>query len=231
MNNDSLHRNTYEKLQASLLPGSGVVHSPEELFADNSGQSYCIKWKRNIAFVVREHVSIGWFYIEKDGQPISNVFHYKKIDDRVLGIMQNLIDEAETGKYDNKKSLDERVILIREQRGLTSYMNKTKWNELLTGLRSIEGLEIRYKTLLDIEEPEDFWEFSGDEGLAYLKASCIEWFEIKDMVIHSECVGRLVDRKITHTSVYEDINRILKQNTISYEYDESKSAFIVYGYK
>ena len=231
MNTDSVNQDTYKKLQGSILPGSGVVHNFEESAGDDSGLSYRIDWRRNISFVVRENHSIGWFYIEKDSQPVSNIFHYKKIDDRILGIMQNLVNEAETGKYDSKRTLDERIILIREQRGLTSYMNKTKWNELFSGLNSIAGLTIRYKTLLDNDEPEDFWDLSGDEYLSYMKPSLIEWLEIKDTVIHSEYAGRLIDPKITYFSVFEEIEKILKMHNINYAYDESRGAFTVYGYK
>ena len=71
------------------------------------------------------------------------LFHYTKIDNDIIRCMQNLINEIEYGKYDNKKTQSDRIQDIIQQKQLTSYMNKTKWQELIAEIRQIDNLQIK----------------------------------------------------------------------------------------
>ena len=97
-------------------------------------------------------------------------------------MMQSLIDEAESGKYNNKKTLSDRIQDVVQQRKLTSYMNNTKWREMLDDFIEIPQLSIMYKTLFDEINPEFFWSVIDDEYLGHMNMAVIEWFKIEDVI-------------------------------------------------
>lgn len=97
-------------------------------------------------------------------------------------MMQSLIDEAESGKYNNKKTLSDRIQDVVQQRKLTSYMNNIKWREMLDDFIEIPQLSIMYKTLFDEINPEFFWRVIDDEYLAHMNMAVIEWFKIEDVI-------------------------------------------------
>lgn len=82
-------------------------------------------------------------------------------------MMQSLIDEAESGKYNNKKTLSDRIQDVVQQRKLTSYMNNTKWREMLDDFIEIPQLSIMYKTLFDeiLEKHHIYFEYEKDSGV------------------------------------------------------------------
>ena len=145
-----MNEEIYNSLRNSLNVRSGILQPNVE-----SEDLFQIIWPGNIAFIVRGNERYGWFYVERNHQEVSSVFHYRKIPGlRDIGLMQNLIDEAETGKYNKKKTLSERIQDVIEQRQLTSFMNNTKWREMLDEIIKIPDLTIRYKSLFDKTEPE-----------------------------------------------------------------------------
>ncbi|MEE3496634.1 MAG: DUF6678 family protein [Butyrivibrio sp.] len=220
----------YDKLQELLEPRSGVVQPYVESDEKLSSVKYKIRWEGNIAFVVEGWENFGWYYVERNGERVSALFHYKKIDDKVPGIMQNMIDEIEGGKYNGKKTLSDKILDVVEKRQLTSYMNKTKWNELFHDIDEIPDLLINYKTLFEEKAPGFFWTIRGDEHFFHMNTAEIEWFAIKDTIKKSEIVGRLLPPKENEYSVREQIESILHEHSISYEYNESEKMFVVYGY-
>ncbi len=63
--------------------------------------------------------------------------------------MQRIIDEIENGKYNNKRTEKEKIKQVVEERNLTSFMNNTKWKELIDSImEKMRGIPIKYKTFL-----------------------------------------------------------------------------------
>ena len=226
-----MSKKIYDKLQELLESRSGVVQPYAESDETVSSVKYKIRWAGNIAFVVQGWEHFGWYYVERNGERVSALFHYKTIDDKVPGVMQNLIDEIESGKYNGKKTLSDKILDVVEKRQLTSYMNKTKWNELFHDIDEIPDLLINYKTLFEEKAPKFFWTIRGDEHFFHMNTAEIEWFGIKDTIKKSEVIGRLLPPKENEYSVRERIESILHEHSISYEYNECERMFVVYGYR
>ena len=200
-----MNEELYNSLCNSLNARSGTLQSN-----DLSDDVFRIKWPRNISFTVHGNQRYGWFYVERDKQQVSSTFRYYKVpDSRSIGIMQNLIDEAETGKYNNKKTLSDRIREAVQQRQLTSCMNNTKWRELLNDLAEIPNLSIRY----------------------YMNMAEVEWFAIDDTIRESTQKGLLLDPEISEESVKDKIEGILKNHNIYFEYEIDSGVFTVFGYK
>lgn len=222
-----MNEELYNSLCNSLNTHSGMLQ-PNDL----SDDVFRIKWPRNISFTVHGNPKYGWFYVERDQQQVSSIFRYRKFpDSRSIGIMQNLIDEAETGKYNNKKTLSERIQEAVQQRQLTSCMNNTKWRELLDALAEIPNLSIRYKMLFDETDPESAWGLSDDEYLYYMNMAEVEWFAIDDTVREYSRKGLLLDPEISEESVKDKLEGILKNHNIYFEYEKDSGVFTVFGYK
>ena len=222
-----MNEELYNNLRDSLNVRNGNLQPnniPDDVFQ--------VKWPGKIAFTVRGNQNYGWFYVERNQQQASSVFHYRKSPDlRTVGIMQNLIDEAEAGKYSNKKTLSDRIRDVIQQRNLTSYMNNTKWHEMLRDIAEIPNLSIRYKSLFDETDPEISWHITDDEYLRYMNLSEIEWFKIDDVTREYSRKGLLLDPEVTEENVKDKIERILEKHSIYYEYESDSGVFTVFGYK
>ena len=120
------------------------------------------------------------------------LFHYTKIDNDIIRCMQNLINEIEYGKYDNKKTQSDRIQDIIQQKQLTSYMNKTKWQELIAEIRQIDNLLIKYKTIFDTSDPDIYWTIDGDEHFDFMNKALIEWFIISGNITLTNDSGTIV---------------------------------------
>ncbi len=195
-----------------------------------------IAWKDGMHFVVyifsTQEYKSGMYCVEKNGEQISLTYQFSKVDDSLLRRMQRVIDEIEAGKYKNKKTLSEKIASIVNQRGLVSYMNNTKWRELLSALKEeLPDIDLQYKTLFEEESPDVYWSFFGDEYLEIMNPAQIEWFRIKCVITEVKHIGMLVPPKVKTYDKKDEILKILKRYSIPYEYDEKESAFLVYGYK
>ena len=175
--------------------------------------------------------SDGYYLVEKDNQHVSALFHYKKITDSDLGIMQNMIDEVESGKYDSKKTLSDRIHEAVQDRQLTSYMNKTKWAELLDEIGDIPDALIMYKTLFENDAPKFYWTIAGDEQFFHMNMAQIEWLKIADTITESKHQGMLLEPKITEKYIGDRIKDILEEHSINYEYIEAEKSFLIFGYR
>ena len=146
-----------------------------------SSTVYNLKCKGNIEFLLCSHENncSGWYYILKNNEQISHTYHYYEINDVFLKNLQRIIDDIESGKYNNKKTPSEKIRLIVEERGLYSLMNNTKWKELITAIKEkIPDIPIKYKTLFEEESPTYYWTMAGDEYFEYLNMTSVEWFKI-----------------------------------------------------
>ena len=217
----------YNLLRANLKERSGILQP-----YDSSEDVFQIVWPRNITFIVRETHKHGWFYVERNQQEVSGVFHYHKTPNKkAIGLMQNLIDEAESGKYNNKKTLSDKIQDVVQQRKLTSYMNNTKWCEMLEDFIEIPQLSIMYKTLFDEINPDFFWSVIDDEYLGHMNMALIEWFKIEDVIKKYRKKGLLLDTEVCEENVKDKIKEILEKHHIYFEYEKDSGVFTVYGYR
>ena len=142
-----------------------------------SSTVYNLKWKGNIEFLLYGHGNncSGWYYILKNNEQISPTYHYSEINDIFLQKLQRMIDDIESGKYNNKKTPSEKIRFIVEERGLYSLMNNTKWKELITAIKEkIPDIPIKYKILFEEDTPAYYWTMAGDEHFEHLNMSSIE---------------------------------------------------------
>ncbi|SEW28789.1 hypothetical protein SAMN05216413_1864 [Ruminococcaceae bacterium KH2T8] len=221
----------YKTLSEALDPGIGIVEEYKGPLQNESSVMYKIRWNRNIEFVVTGWPRHMWCYVTRDNEKISNAILCHKIDERSLGIMQNMIDEVRSGKYDNKKTLSEKRLDIIRERGLTSYMNDTKWNELIDDISRIVGLPVMYRTLFDEQDPDDYWTIKGDESILPMDKALIEWFRIGCVIRKKKNNGRLIGSDVIEHDVTDDIKNILDKHSISHEYDQEVGSFTIYGYR
>lgn len=146
--------------------------------------------------------------------------------------MQQLINDIESGRYHSKKTLKEQIMETVEKRGLTGYMNTTKWEELLDGIRkNLKEIPLMYKTLFDEDEPKDFWTLAGDEDLEFMNTALIEWMKINPIRMEYEYQGALLENKVRVYDLEPELIAVLKKYNIPYEYLEDEKIYIIYGYK
>jgi hypothetical protein len=192
-------------------------------------------WKGDIHFIVvqsRYRLNFGHYYVMRDNQIISPRYTFTKTDDSLFRLTQGMIDDIESGKYNSKKTLTEKVRDFTDQKGLVSYMNSTKWKELFGALNvTLRDIEIQYKSVFDETDPDMYWNFYGDEELNYINPVQIEWLKIRQTVTESRHIGLLVPPEIKIHDKKDKITGILEKYSIPYEYNEDEQVFIIFGYK
>lgn len=222
----------YTELCTHLNPRSGVIQPNISCSDEKSSILFDIAWNGDFHFIVVGWPYHAWYYVIRNKQQISETYLFKKTGDSLYKSMQRMIDDVENGKYRSKKTLSEKILETVENRHLTSYMNNTKWNELLTALKlEICNIPIQYKTLFDEETPKCYWNMGGDEYLEHMDMAVIEWFRICDKIRKERNRGRLLNPEIKVYEKKKEILQILTQYNIPYVYDEAENAFIIYGYK
>lgn len=84
---------------------------------EQSSALYNLKWKGNIEFLLYGHGNSrsGWYYILKNNEQISLTYHYSEINDIFFQKLQKIIDDIESGKYNNKKTPSEKIRMIVEE--------------------------------------------------------------------------------------------------------------------
>ncbi len=222
----SIHNILCEKLN----PRSGVIKASSS--NDEDRIFFDISWKGDFHFIVTGWVNHGWYYVQRDKQFISPSYVYKKIDDRVLSVMQHIIDEIENRKYNNKKTEKEKIKQVIEKRNLTSFMNNTKWKELIDSImENMRDIPIQYKTFFDEETPSVYWTIDADEHFFHMNMSSVEWFKIRSKFEKVLGQGRLIEPKICVTDKKSEIESMLNRFSIPYEYDDVKKCFTIFGYR
>ena len=227
-------------LYKTLNPRSGKLQPIDNANETGWEKVLDIKWKGDIHYIVRvSRYERGYYYVMRDEQEISSVncfnMHEKDLD-ILLRNIQHDIDDIENGKYKHKKTLKEKIRSFVEEKGLVSFMNNTKWHELINDIMEKAPWDcVQYKTLFEETEPEPniFWDLHYDEDILYkvIDLSQIEWMMITHIETVRERIGLLVPDKIQvfdHKSLFLEI---LQKHSIPYEYDETEQTFIVYGYK
>ncbi|MBE6853974.1 MAG: hypothetical protein E7505_11035 [Ruminococcus sp.] len=68
-------------------------------------------------------------------------------------------------------------------------MNNTKWHELLNDIREkMPDINLQYKTFLEKESSDVYWELYGDEEIDGMNLAKIEWLRIKHVRTSSDLV-------------------------------------------
>ena len=225
----------YDTLCEVLDLRSGRAVPSDTADGERSQNIFEAEWKGNLRFlaVMSEfRCGSGCYYVLKDGQAVSPIYHFSKADEALFGRMQRLIDDIENGKFRNKKTLRERIASLVEEKGLTSYMNNTKWHELMDAINEKAPYNgIQYKTLFEDTEPEVYWHLRSDEKIVHIDLAQVEWMKIRHTLTDREYIGYLVPDKVYKYDNKSVILEILQEYSIPYEYDELEQVFVVYGYK
>ena len=159
-------------------------------------------------------------------------YTFTETDASLFRLMQGMIDDIESGKYNSKKTLTEKVRAFTDRKGLVSYMNSTKWKELFSSLdEKLRDIEIQYKSVFDETDPDMYWDFYGDEELKYINPVQLEWFKIRQVITDYNHIGVLVPPEIQIQDKKDVITGILENYSIPYEYNEAEQVFVIYGYK
>lgn len=224
----------YETLCNAVDPRSGAIQ--EKNSYDSSRRIVMdIMWKNGIHFIVTNaagHENFGWYYAERNLQLISDIYHFGKVNDKIYKSMQQLIDDIEDGKYNNKKTLSERIVSAVRQKGLVSYMNNTKWHELINAVSLyIPDIPIQYKTIFEDDLPDGYFPLDRYEELEHINYAVIEYMQFRCIISDTVRVGQLIPPKVRTYDKSEDLLRIFKEYNIPYEFTEDQQIFTVYGYK
>lgn len=228
---NTIGQNLQEILLSNLNPQSGRSQPISAQQDDQSSIHFQLVWKNGIAFTVRGWPHLGWFYVEKDSQIVSPAYDYRSIDERTLSVMQHMIDEIEAGKYNHKKTLKDKIRETIQNRQLSSFMNTTKWRELIGAISDSKALPIKYKNIFENDCPQDFWTLDGDEYLLSMDKALIEWFKISCTIEKQEYMGLLLKPKMNVVRVRAEVESILKRFSINYVYDENDNSLVIYGYR
>ncbi len=224
-----------DALRERLDPRSGVVLKAAQNDNKYWQTAFDAVWKGRIHFIVVESLfrrNFGHYYVMRDEQYISPCFAYTRIDEQLFNILQSMIDDIENGRYDNKKTLRERIKSFAAQNGLVSYMNNTKWRELFDGIgKKMPDILLQYKLLFDENAPVDLWVYSADEELPHIDLARIEWLKLRHTVTEYKHIGNLLPPEEKTYDKKDEILEILHRSNIPYEYIENEQAFIIYGYK
>lgn len=225
----------YDTLYQTLDPRSGKIKPTDDVKEDYWKKVLDIEWKGNIHFIVTKALfrpGLAVYYVLRDGQLLSPKYYATKVGDELHSIIQHNIDDIENGKYRNKKTMRERIKALVEEKCLVSYMNNTKWHELMDAINEkAPDNGIQYKTLFEDTEPEVYWHLRSDEKIVHIDLAQVEWMKIRHTLTDREYIGYLVPDKVYKYDNKSVILEILQEYSIPYEYDESEQVFVVYGYK
>lgn len=192
-----------------------------------------IRWKGNIHLIYYLNPWHAYYCVKRNGESVSATWRVSATSESTVRNFQKIITEINNHKYDSKKSYTDKVREIVAARGLTSYMNNTKWLEL-SHILSKEfdvKIDIMYKTLFEDVIPDYFWNINSDEDWHPALFKSIEWFKINTVYKKYKYRGRLLDHETISYDLTEQILTLLDKNHIPYEETEEPHVYIIYGYK
>lgn len=195
-----------------------------------------IKWKSGVHFIIYQTLWRGYYYAARNNEKISHTFHLGKLKKDSPVYLQRLINDIDNGRYDNKLTPHELYLKFVQEKGLTGYMNNTKWNKIFNIIRTIEektgkDISIMYKYIFDTDIPVYYWSVSQDEDLHENMYKYIEWLKIQPVACEYVYHGCLIEPKYTcydYTSLF--LEKMGAAN-LHYEYLQHEEAYIIYGYR
>lgn len=194
-----------------------------------------VKWKSGVHFVIYQTLWQGYFYAMRNHEQISHTFHIGKLKKDSPVYIQKLINDINSGRYDHKLTPNELHLKFVQEKGLTGYMNNTKWNKVFNILRTIEentgrDISIMYKYISDIRDPVYYWSVRSDEDLHEKMYKYIEWLKVNPVAYDYEHQGLLIEPKYTYYDYTSLFLEKMKAANLHYEYLPQEEVYIIYGY-
>lgn len=237
MNEDALYTREFFIDKLDFLNGELQEFVPAGNKEPNGVVALDVKWKSGVHFIIYQTPWRIWYYAVRKNEKISRTFYYdgKFKNDSSVNI-QRFINDIDNGRYDKKPTPRERHLKCVQEKGLTGYMNNTKWNKVFDMIHGVEeetGREIpvMYKCICDIEDPVHYWSVSGDEYLYESMYKYIEWLKIHPVVCESEYQGRLLEPKYTYYDCTSLFLKKMNEANLPCEYLQQEDAYIIYGYR
>lgn len=195
-----------------------------------------VKWKSGVHFIIYQTLWRVYYYAIRNDEQISNTFHIGNLKSDSSIYIQRFINDINNGRYDNKLTPRELHLKYVQEKGLTSYMNNTKWNKIFDIIRSIEEktgkeISIMYKCISDMEAPVHYWSIREDEDLYKSMYKYIEWLKVKPIVCECEYQGRLIEPKYTYYDYTSLFLEKMNAANLHYEYLQQEEAYMIYGYR
>lgn len=195
-----------------------------------------VKWKSGVHFIIYQTLWHGYYYAMRKNEQISRTFHVGKLKDDLAVSIQRFINDINNGRYDNKATPRELHLKYVQEKGLTGYMNNTKWNKVFDILRTIEEqtgreIAIMYKYISDIQDPVCYWSIKGDECLCENMYKYIEWLKIQPIACDCEYQGRLIEPRYTYYDCTSLLLEKMNDANLHYEYLQHEEVYIIYGYQ
>ena len=195
-----------------------------------------VKWKSGVHFIFYQTLWNGYFYVMRNNEQISHTFYVGKNKNDLAINIQRLMNDINNGRYDNKMTPHELHLKYVGEKGLTGYMNNTKWNKIFDIIRTIEEttgkeISIMYKYISDVEDPVCYWSVREDEYLHENMYKYIEWLKIQPVVCDYEYQGRLIEPKCTYYDFTSLFLEKMNAASLHYEYLQQEEVYIIYGYR
>ena len=129
-----------------------------------------VRWDTGVHFIIWQTLWRIYYYVMRNDEKISQTFHVGELKNNSSVYIQRLINDIDNGRYDNKLTPRELHLKYVQEKGLTSYMNNTRWNKIFNIICDMEEetgkeMPVMYKCISNIEEPVYYWSVQGDEYL------------------------------------------------------------------
>lgn len=192
-------------------------------------------WKKNVklALYVRQRGK-SYYCVTRNGEAVYGTFYTAKFDDAFFINYQKLVNQVANGDFDFKKNISDKVADVIRERGLTGYMNDTKWEEFLYAMTEEMPIAVPYdyKTLFD-EEPEKLRLGTAYdvESFNWYHFKSLEWVKVKPKFYELVYKGRLMENEKIYHDVEAEFLGLMDKYSIYYEYDAEDEVYVIYGYK
>lgn len=218
-----------------FLNGEIQEFIPTSNDADNGVVAMDVKWKSGVHLIIYQTLWRQSYYAVRNNEEVSHIFYVSRLKDSPVYI-QRFINDINNGRYDNKLTPRESLLNVVQEKGLTSYMNNTKWNKVFNIIHDIEEIadkhiSIMYKCTYETENPIHYWTVHNDEYLYEGMYKYIEWLKIQPIICDCEYQGCLIEPKYTYYDYTSLFLEKMDAAYLHYEYLQQEQAYIIYGYK
>lgn len=218
------------------LNGEVQEFVPTDNEAHNGVTAMDVKWKSGVHLIIYRTLWCVYFYAMRNKEKITHTFRIGELKNDSPIYIQRLINDIDNGRYDRKRTPGELHLKYVQEKGLTGYMNNTKWDKFFDIIRSMEEktgkeISIMYKCLSDREEPVHYWSVGADEYLYKSMYKYIEWLKIQPVVCDCEYLGRLMEPKYTYYDYTSLFLEKMNEANLHYEYLQEEKAYVIYGYR
>lgn len=236
VNDYALHTREFLISKLNFLDGEVQKFIPTNNEEHTGVVAMDVKWKSGVHFIIYQTLWRGYYYAMRNNEQVSHTFHIGKLKKDLPIYIQRFINDINNGRYDNKLTPRESYLKFVQEKGLTGYMNNTKWNKVFNIIRAIEekagkDISIMYKYIYDTEDPIGYWSIRGDEDLHENMYKYIEWLKIQPAACDCEYQGRLIEPKYTYYDYASLFLEKMSEANLHYEYLKHEEVYIIYGYK